>query len=94
MIAPRRPGYHKNLAGAASIQSLCCRRSRSAAWLRALTETIERDPLFLRAPRVVIPASINALHFYQELGYAFAPGGDRLDEEQLYCLEKFPQRSV
>ena len=51
-------------------------------------------PLFLRAPRVVIPASINALHFYQELGYAFAPGGDRLDEEQLYCLEKFPQRSV
>ena len=61
---------------------------------RALIETIERDPLFLRAPRVVIPASINALHFYQELGYAFAPGGDRLDEEQLYCLEKFPQRSV
>ena len=60
----------------------------------ALIETIERDPLFLRAPRVVIPASINALHFYQELGYAFAPGGDRLDEEQLYCLEKFPQRSV
>ena len=58
------------------------------------TETIERDPLFLRAPRVVIPASINALHFYQELGYAFAPGGDRLDEEQLYCLEKFPQRSM
>ncbi|MFR7745513.1 MAG: hypothetical protein ACLU3I_21505 [Acutalibacteraceae bacterium] len=48
----------------------------------------------MRAPRVVIPASINALHFYQELGYAFAPGGDRLDEEQLYCLEKFPQRSV
>lgn len=42
----------------------------------------------------MIPASINALRFYQELGYAFAPGGDRLDEEQLYCLEKFPQRSV
>ena len=61
---------------------------------RALIETIERDPMFLRAPRVVIPASINALHFYQELGYTFAPGGDRLDEEQLYCLEKFPQRSV
>ena len=39
----------------------------------------------------MIPASINALHFYQGLGYTFAPGGDRLDEEQLYCLEKFPQ---
>ena len=25
------------------------------------------------------------------LGYTFAPGGDTLDEEQLYCLEKFPQ---
>ena len=58
---------------------------------RALIETIERDPMFLRAPRVVIPASINALHFYQGLGYTFAPGGDQLDEEQLYCLEKFPQ---
>ena len=58
---------------------------------RALIETIERDPMFLRAPRAVIPASINALHFYQGLGYTFAPGGDQLDEEQLYCLEKFPQ---
>lgn len=57
---------------------------------RALIETIERDPWFTRARRVVIPASINALHFYQELGYQFAPGGDTLDEEQLYCLEKFP----
>ena len=44
--------------------------------------------------RVVIPASINALHFYQGLGYTFAPGGDQLDEEQLYCLEKFPQHSA
>ena len=25
-------------------------------------------------------------------GNTFAPGGDRLDEEQLYCLEKFPQQ--
>ena len=24
----------------------------------------------------------------------FAPGGDQLDEEQLYCLEKFPQHSA
>ena len=58
---------------------------------RALIEAIERDPWFLTARRVIIPASINALHFYQGLGYTFAPGGDTLDEEQLYCLEKFPQ---
>lgn len=58
---------------------------------RALIEAIERDPWFLTARRVIIPASINALHFYQDLGYTFAPGGDTLDEEQLYCLEKFPQ---
>ena len=57
----------------------------------ALIEAIERDPWFLTARRVIIPASINALHFYQGLGYTFAPGGDMLDEEQLYCLEKFPQ---
>ena len=56
-----------------------------------LIEAIERDPWFLTARRVIIPASINALHFYQGLGYTFAPGGDTLDEEQLYCLEKFPQ---
>ena len=61
---------------------------------RALIETIEHDPMFFSAPRVVIPASINALHFYQGLGYTFAPGGDQLDEEQLYCLEKFPQHSA
>ena len=61
---------------------------------RALIETIEHDPIFFSAPRVVIPASINALHFYQGLGYTFAPGGDQLDEEQLYCLEKFPQHSA
>ena len=58
---------------------------------RALIGAIERDPWFLTARRVIIPASINALHFYQGLGYTFAPGGDTLDEEQLYCLEKFPQ---
>ena len=58
---------------------------------RALIAAIEQDPWFLRASHVVIPTSINALQFYQGLGYTFAPGGDTLDEEQLYCLEKFPQ---
>ena len=39
---------------------------------RALIEAIERDPWFLTARRVIIPASINALHFYQGLGPFFA----------------------
>ena len=34
---------------------------------RALIGAIERDPWFLTARRVIIPASINALHFYQGL---------------------------
>lgn len=86
--------YHKNPAEGCFYSVFVLPEKQKRGVGRALIETIERDPLFLRAPRVVIPASINALHFYQELGYAFAPGGDRLDEEQLYCLEKFPQRSV
>ena len=52
---------------------------------------MEKQVGMLTARRGIIPASINALHFYQGLGYTFAPGGDMLDEEQLYCLEKFPQ---
>lgn len=82
--------YHKNPAESClySVFVLPARQRRGVG--RALIETIERDPWFTSAPRVVIPASINALHFYQELGYTFAPGGEQLDEEQLYCLEKFP----
>lgn len=86
--------YYKNPAEGCFYSVFVLPEKQKRGVGRALIETIERDPLFLRAPRVVIPASINALHFYQELGYTFAPGGDRLDEEQLYCLEKFPQRSV
>lgn len=61
---------------------------------RALLEAIEQDTLFLHAARVIVPASINALPFYQALGYTFAPGGDRLDEAQLYRLEKHPAQAV
>ena len=60
---------------------------------RALIEAIERDPWFLTARRVIIPASINALHFIRASAIRFAPGGDTLDEEQLYCLEKFRSRA-
>lgn len=84
--------YHKNPAESClySVFVLPAQQRRGVG--RALIKTIERDPWFTGAPRVVIPASINALHFYQELGYRFAPGGDQLDEEQLYCLEKFPAK--
>ena len=89
--APRSDRITKPQQRAACIPCSCCRKSRSAA-SAARIAAIEQDPWFLRASRVVIPASINALQFYRELGYTFAPGGDQLDEEQLYCLEKFPQQ--
>ena len=83
--------YHKNPAEGCFYSVFVLPEKQRRGVGRALIETIERDPMFLRAPRAVIPASINALHFYQGLGYTFAPGGDQLDEEQLSCLEQFPQ---
>ena len=86
--------YHKNPAEGCFYSVFVLPEKQRRGVGRALIETIEHDPMFFSAPRVVIPASINALHFYQGLGYTFAPGGDQLDEEQLYCLEKFPQHSA
>lgn len=56
---------------------------------RKIIETLEQDEYFLRAKRVEIPASITAVNFYRKLGYDYKNGVDRLDEEQLYRLEKF-----
>ena len=86
--------YYKNPAEGCFYSVFVLPEKQKRGVGRALIETIEHDPMFFSAPRVVIPASINALHFYQGLGYTFAPGGDQLDEEQLYCLEKFPQHSA
>lgn len=55
---------------------------------RKILETLEQDDFFLRAKRIVISASITALNFYLKLGYQFAPGGEILDEDDLYTLEK------
>ena len=84
--------YHKTPAESCLYSVFVLPEKQKRGVGRALIMAIEQDPLFLRASRVVIPASINALQFYRELGYTFASGGDQLDEEQLYCLEKFPQQ--
>lgn len=55
---------------------------------RMIMETLENDEYFLRAKRVEIPASITAVSFYLGLGYTYKEGGDTLDDEGLYRLEK------
>ena len=84
--------YHKNPAESCLYSVFVLPEKQKRGVGRALIAAIEQDPWFLQASRVVIPASINALQFYRNLGYTFAAGGDQLDEEQLYCLEKFPQQ--
>ena len=84
--------YHKNPAEGCLYSVFVLPEKQKRGVGRALIAAIEQDPWFLQASRVVIPASINALQFYRNLGYTFAPGGDQLDGEQLYCLEKFPQK--
>ena len=56
---------------------------------RKIINTLEQDEYFLRAKRIEIPASITALGFYQKMGYDFKKGISKLDDEQLYRLEKF-----
>ncbi len=56
---------------------------------RKLIAVLEQDEYFKRAKRIEIPASITALGFYQKMGYSFKNGNDKVDDEQLYRLEKF-----
>lgn len=53
-----------------------------------IIETLEEDEYFLRAKRIEIPASITAGKFYRKLGYDYKNGIDKVDDEQLYRLEK------
>jgi ribosomal protein S18 acetylase RimI-like enzyme len=55
---------------------------------RKIIETLEKDEYFLRAKRIEIPASITACEFYRKLGYDYKNGIDKVDDEQLYRLEK------
>lgn len=56
---------------------------------RKIIETLEKDEYFLRAKRIEIPASITACQFYRKFGYDYKNGIDKVDDEQLYRLEKF-----
>lgn len=55
---------------------------------RKIINTLEKDEYFLRAKRVEIPASITACQFYRKLGYDYKNGINKVDDEQLYRLEK------
>ena len=56
---------------------------------RKIIETLEKDEYFLRAKRIEIPASITACQFYRKFGYDYKNGINKVDNEQLYRLEKF-----
>lgn len=58
-----------------------------------IIDTLESDPLFLRAERIEIPASITAVEFYRKKGYNYKNGIKELDEEQHFRLEKFRKRN-
>ncbi len=55
---------------------------------KKIMQTLEQDEFFLRAKRVEVPASITGLSFYLNLGYRYKEGGEVLDEDLLYRLEK------
>lgn len=55
---------------------------------KMIINALEQDEYFLCAKRVLIASSITARDFYFRFGYTYAPGGDILDEEDLYTLEK------
>lgn len=56
---------------------------------RKIIETLEQDAYFLRAKRIEVPSSITAVDFYRKMGYDNKNGVAELNDEQLYCLEKF-----
>lgn len=56
---------------------------------RIIMETLEADPLFLKAERVEIPASITGTPFYLKIGYTFKGGVTEPDEDGLLHLEKY-----
>jgi len=55
---------------------------------RLIIDALENDEFFLRAKRVEVPASITACEFYKKFGYNYKKGGDVLDRDMLYHLEK------
>ena len=56
---------------------------------KRIIQTLEQDEFFLRAKRIEIPASITAVEFYRKMGYNYKNGIAKMDDEQLYRLEKY-----
>ena len=61
---------------------------------RKIIETLEQDELLLRAKRVEIPASITACEFYRKMGYNYKNGINKIDDEELFRLEKFRKSEI
>ena len=56
---------------------------------KKIVETLEQDSYALRAKRIEVPASITGLPFYLRIGYQYKNGVAKLDEDQLYKMEKY-----
>lgn len=56
---------------------------------KTIIETLEKDEYFSRAKRIEVPASITACDFYKRMGYSYKNGVDKVDDEQLFRLEKY-----
>ena len=56
---------------------------------KLLINEIEKFALTIPAKKLVIPASITGCEFYHKLGYEYANGKKKLNEEQMYIMEKY-----
>lgn len=54
-----------------------------------LISAIEKDPLYTRAKRIEVPASITAYKFYKKLGFAHKNNIEAPDETHRYPMEKY-----
>ncbi len=54
----------------------------------ALMAVLESDPIFTRARRVVVSASLTAHPFYAKLGYRYAGGVPVCEDNDHYWMEK------
>lgn len=57
---------------------------------KLIMDTLEDDYYYHRAKRLIIPASITAVHFYRKRGYDYINQNSTPDHEGLIYLEKFP----
>lgn len=55
---------------------------------RTIMEVLESDPLFTRAKRVVVSASLTAHPFYEKLGYRYVGGVPVCEDNDHYWMEK------